>query len=43
MHEEHMWAFFDSAYTVVDLSKAKVEYNTYRIDQTKQWMGIRFE
>jgi hypothetical protein len=43
IHPGHIWAFFDSAYTVVDLSKAVLEVNVNRTDPSKRWMGISFK
>ena len=39
----HSWAFFDSAYTVVDLSKAVLEINVNKTNPSKRWMGISFK
>ena len=38
-----MWAFFDSSYSAVNLTKARLDLNPERGDPTKVWMGIVFE
>ena len=43
IHPGHIWAFFDSAYTVVDLSKAVLEINVSKTNPSKRWMGISFK
>ena len=41
--QDHMWAFFDSSYTAVNLTSARVEFNPSRDSPDKMWMGIVFD
>ena len=43
VHASRIWAFSDSAYTLVDLAKAKLEFNKDKKDTAECWMGLRFE
>ena len=38
--KDHIWAFFDSSYTAVNLAAARVECNQDRKDKDRMWMGI---
>ena len=41
--QDHSWAFFDSSYTAVNLTRARVEFNPARGTPDKMWMGIVFD
>ena len=41
--KDHIWAFFDSSYTAVNLTTARVACNQDRTDKGRMWMGIVFD
>jgi hypothetical protein len=41
--QDHIWAFFDSSYTAVNLTSARIEVNPARDSPDKMWMGITFD
>jgi hypothetical protein len=41
--QDHMWAFFDSSYTAVNLTSARIETSPARDSPDKMWMGITFD
>ena len=41
--QDHIWAFFDSSYTAVNLTSARIEVNPARGSPDKMWMGITFD
>ena len=43
VRQRHLWAFFDSSYIAVNLSKARLEINPDRNDPSNVWVGTVFD
>ena len=41
--KDHIWAFFDSSYTAVNHTTARMECDPDRKDPDGMWMGIVFD